>query len=139
MLDDVDEMDTTEWNGQAVEDPTGSGSSTSTEAQQGTNSNSSQETAASSQQGQSRSQEGQPSGSSQTAGGQTQAQQNNAQQNNAQQNNAQQTPIPIKVESQDDSSTLFVPEEEVPGYRAPLLERPGSSTEGDKTTVGWTS
>ena len=159
MLDDVDEMDTTEWNGQAVEDPTGSGSSTSTEAQQGANSNSSQETAASSQQGQSRSQEGQPSGSSQTAGGQTQAQQDNAQQNNAQQapvnsqsqgqqsdsqqnnaqqNNAQQTPIPIKIESQDDSSTLFVPEEEVPGYGAPLLERPGSSTEGDKTTVGWT-
>ncbi|KAF3031456.1 hypothetical protein E8E12_001078 [Didymella heteroderae] len=154
-LDEIDEMDTTEWK--PVEDPTG------------TNPNSSQQTAASSQQGQGQSQDDQPSGSSQTAGSQAQAQQNNAQQgnaqqgnaqqNNAQQNNAQQgtansqsqgqqndpqqksaqkSITPIKKEFQDDSSPLFVPEEDVPEYGAPLLKRPGSSTEGDKTTVGWT-
>lgn len=167
MLDPADEMDTREWNGEAANDPTGTGSSASTEAQQGTNSDSSQ-------QGQGRSQESQSSGSSSIAGSPAQAQQDNAQQGDAQQSNTEQTnglqtnaqhsnvqqanansqsqgqqndpqqkytqqaTPPIKVEPQEDSSTLFVPEEEVPGYGAPLLKRPGSSTEGDKTTVGWT-
>lgn len=145
LLDPVDEMDTTEWNGQPAENTTGSGSSTSTEAQHGTNSNSSLQTPAA-QQGQSQSQVGQPSGTSETAGIQATANsQPQGQQNNPQQNNAQQPTPPIKEEPKEDSSSLFVPVEEVhvpveevPEYGAPLLKRPGSNTEGDKTTVGWT-